>query len=31
MVIQRPVEAAQHDVEDAYNLNMAFAGLHELL
>ena len=30
MVIQRPMEDVQHQVEDAYNLNMAFAGLHEL-
>ena len=31
MVIQCPVAAAQHHVEDAYNLNVTFAGLHELL
>ena len=31
MVIQRPMEAAQHHMEDAYNLNVAFAGLRELL
>ena len=31
MVIQCPVEVVQHHVEDAYNLNVAFAGLRELL
>ena len=31
MVIQCPVAAAQHHVEDAYNLNMTFASLRELL
>jgi len=31
VIIQRPVEAARHHMEDVYNLNMAFAGLCELL
>jgi len=31
MVIQHPTEPIRHQVEDAYNLNMAFAGLRELL
>ena len=31
MVIQHPVEATQLHLEDACNLNVAFAGLHELL
>ena len=31
MVIQCPMEVVGHQVEDAYNLNVAFAGLRELL
>ena len=31
MVIQCPVAAAQHHVEDAYNLNVTFASLRKLL
>ena len=31
MVIQRPVEAVRHQMEDAYNLNVAFTGLRKLL
>ena len=31
MVIQHPVEAVWDQVEDAYNLNVAFARLRELL
>ena len=31
VVIQCPAEAVRHQVEDAYNLNVAFAGLCELL
>jgi hypothetical protein len=31
VVIQCPMEAIRHLVEDAYNLNVAFVGLHELL
>ena len=31
MVIQHPVGAIQHHVEDAYNLFVAFVGLRELL
>ena len=31
VVIQRPLEVVRHQVKDAYNLNMAFIGLRELL
>ena len=31
MVIQRPVEAVRHQMEDAYNLNVAFTRLRKLL
>jgi hypothetical protein len=31
MVIQHPMEVVRHHVEDAYNLNVAFVGLRELL
>jgi hypothetical protein len=31
VVIQRAMEAVRHHVKDAYNLNVAFAGLRELL
>ena len=31
VVIQCPVEAVRHQVEDVYNLNVAFTGLCELL
>ena len=31
VVIQRPMEVVRHQVKDAYNLNVAFAWLRELL
>ena len=31
VIIRRPKEAVRHLMEDAYNLNTAFVGLHELL
>ena len=31
VVIQRPMETVRHQVEDAYNFNMAFIELRELL